>query len=115
MISIAQHTFKQQPGLVKLFRKCLAGAGQRLHQPKGAHVESALLAWKPVDAGLRRITIYKAVADETSVPRILENGAYGAEHPRIGRRHEEDERHDKERRIQILTAVKLCKRVAFFV
>jgi hypothetical protein len=27
---------------------------------------------------LRRITIYKAVADETSVPRILENGAYGS-------------------------------------
>src|SRR5882762_8774707 len=115
MIGIAQHPFKQQPGLIQLFGKYLAGAGQRLYQPERTHVEGAFLARKSVDAGLRRITIYKAVADESAIPRILENGAYGAEHPRIGRSHEEDQRHDQKRCVQVLTAVKLREGAAFLV
>jgi hypothetical protein len=39
----------------------------------------------------------------------------GADHPRISGSHEEDEWHDTERDIQVLTAVKLCKRFAFLV
>ena len=62
-------------------------------------LKSAFLARQSVDAGLRRIAIYEAVAKESSIPRILEDGVYSAEHPRIGRRHKKDQRHDKERRI----------------
>src|SRR6202043_1770308 len=113
MIGITQHTFKQQPSLIQLFGICQTCTRQGLHEPKRAHVESAFLSRKPIDAGLRRIAIDKAVADEATLAGIFEDGSYGVEHPRIGRRHEEDERHDKERSIQVLTAVKLCKRVAF--
>ena len=63
MIGIAQHPFKQQPGLIQFFGKCLACAGQGLYQPKRAHVESAFLARQSVDAGLWRIAIYQAVAE----------------------------------------------------
>jgi len=67
MIGIAQHPLKQQPGLIEFFGKCLAGAGQRLYQPERAHVESAFLARQSVDAGLRRIAIYQAIAEEAPV------------------------------------------------
>src|SRR6202158_3644679 len=113
MIGITQHAFKQQPGLIQLFGICQTCAGQRLYEPEGAHIECAFLAWKSVNAGLRRIAIYKAIADQAPKAGIFEDGAYGAQHPWIGRRHEEDERHDKERGIQVLTTVKLRKRVAF--
>src|ERR1700683_3555525 len=115
MIGITQYPFKEQPCLIQLFGNRQTRACERLYEPKRAHVESAFLAWESVNAGLRRITIYKAVANETSVPRILEDGVYGAEHPRIGRSHEEHERHDKERRVQVLAAIILGKRVAFLV
>src|SRR2546430_5127372 len=115
MIGIAQHAFKQQPGLVQLFGIRLTCPCQRFYEPKGAHVESAFLARKSVDAGLRRISIDKAVTEESAIARILENGAYGAEHPRIGRSHEEDQRHDQKRCIQVLTAVKLGKGAALLV
>src|ERR1700687_2390559 len=115
MIGIPQYTFKQQPGFIQLFGECQTRARQRLHKPKRTHVESAFLSRKSINAGLRRIAIDKAVADETSISRILEDGVYCADHPRIGGRHEEHERHDKERGIQILTAVELRKRAAFLV
>src|ERR1700684_3365677 len=115
MVGITQYTLKQKPGLIQLFGIRQTGASQRLYEPKRTHVESAFLSWEPINAGLRRIAIHKAVADEATLAGIFEDGSYGAEHPRIGRRHEEDERHDKERSIQVLTAVKLCKRVAFLV
>src|SRR6202140_324850 len=115
MVGITQYTLKQKPGLIQLFGIRQTGASQRFHQPKRAHVESAFLSRKSINAGLRRIAIHKAIADETSISRILEDGVYGADHSRIGGCHEEDERHDKERRIQVLTAVKLRKGVAFLV
>src|ERR1035438_320213 len=107
MIGITQHTFKQQSGLIELFGICQTCARQRLHQPKGAHVKSAFLSWESVNPGLRRITMHKAVADEASMARTFKDSVYGAEHPRIGWSHEEDERHNKERRVQVLAAVKL--------
>src|ERR1700675_2970152 len=59
--------------------------------------------------------MHKAVADEASMARTLKDRVYGAEHPRIGWSHEEDERHNKERRVQVLAAVKLGKRFALVV
>src|SRR6202049_4980811 len=115
MVGITQHTLKQKPGLIQLFDIRQTGPGQRFHQPKRAHVESAFFSRKSINAGLRRIAIDKAVADQTSISRILEDGVYGADHPRISGRHEENQWHDKERGIQVLTAVKLCKRLALLV
>src|SRR6202047_5233442 len=115
MVGITQYTLKQKPGLIQLFGIRQTGAGQRFHQPKRAHVESAFLSRKSINPGLRRIAIDKAIADETSFSRILEDGVYCAEHPRIGWSHEEDERHNKERRVQVLAAVKLGKRFALVV
>src|SRR5450432_34838 len=115
MIGITQHTFEQQPGLIQLFGICQTCARQCLYEPKRTHVESAFLSWEPINAGLRRIAIDKAIADETSISRILEDGIYCADHPWISGRHEENKWHDKERGIQVLTAVKLCKRFALLV
>src|ERR1700730_10973739 len=115
MVGITQHALKQKPGLIQLFGIRQTGARQRFHQPERAHVESAFLSRKSINAGLRRIAIDKAVADETAISRILEDGVYRADHPRISGRHEEDKWHDKERGIKVLTAVKLCERFALLV
>src|SRR6202165_6249065 len=100
MVGITQYTLKQKPGLIQLFGICQTCARQRLHQPKRTHVESAFLSWESVNPGLRRITMHKAVADEASIARTFKDSVYGAEHPRIGRSHEADERHNK--RVQVL-------------
>ena len=71
-----------------------SGARQRLYQPKGAHVESTFLARQTVNTGLRRIAIDKAVADETSIPRILEEAFMVLIIRGIGRSHKEDQRHN---------------------
>src|SRR5450432_1076274 len=115
VVGVAQHTFKQQPGFIQLFRGSHTRASERLYEPKRTHIESTLRSRKSVNAGLRRITIDEAVTDKTSMPRILEDGLYGAEHPWISRRHEKDQRHNKERRVQVFAAVKLGKRAAFLV
>src|ERR1700694_602398 len=96
MVGITQYTLKQKPGLIQLFGIRQTGASQRFHQPKRAHVESAFLSRK-------------------SITRILEDGVYCADHPWISGRHEENKWHDKERGIQVPTAVKLCKRFALLV
>src|SRR5580693_8270610 len=101
--------------MIQLFGVRLTGARQRLYQPKRAHVEGAFLARESVNAGLRRITIYEGVADEASIPRMLEDCVYRAEHPRICRSHEEHQWHYQKRCIQILTAVKLGKGMALFI
>src|ERR1700693_4665232 len=59
--------------------------------------------------------MHKAVADEASMARTFKDSVYGAENPRMGWSHEEDERHNKERRVQVLAAVKLGKRFALVV
>jgi hypothetical protein len=41
----------------------LACARQRFHKPKGAHAKNTFLARKPIDPGMRRITMYEAVGD----------------------------------------------------
>src|ERR1700693_3932264 len=106
MVGVTQNTLKQKPGLIQLFGIRQTGASQRLYEPKRTHVESAFLSWEPINAGLRRIAIHKAVADEATLAGIFEDGSYGAEHPRVGRGHEEDERHAQEPKNQGLTGVK---------
>src|SRR5438309_524297 len=101
MVGIAQHTFKQQPGMIQFFGICLTCSGQRLYEPKRAHVESAFLARQSVDTALRRITIHKTVADETSMAGTFKDSFDRAEHPRIRRSHEEHEGHNKERCVQV--------------
>src|ERR1700682_2051222 len=59
--------------------------------------------------------MHKAVADEASMARTFKDSVEGSGHPRIGWSHEEDERHNKERRVQVLAAVKLGKRFALVV
>src|ERR1700732_1395907 len=115
MVGITQYTLKQKPGLIQLFGIRQTGAGQRFHQPKRAHVESAFLSRKSINAGLRRIAIDKAVADETAISRILAGGVYRADPHGLSGRHEQDEWRDKERGIQVLTAIKLCERFALLV
>src|ERR1700747_701565 len=73
MICITQHSFKHELGLVELFRISLTCTCQRFHEPEGAHVKCAFFSGTPVNARLRRVTVYQAVADETSVTRALEN------------------------------------------
>src|SRR5450755_1550241 len=115
VVGVAQHAFKQQPGFVQLFRDSHTRASECLYEPKRTHVESTLRSRKSVNACLRRITIDKAVTHKTSVLRILADRAYGADHPRIGRSHKEDQRHNKERRVQVFAAVTLRKCVAFLI
>src|ERR1700688_688175 len=115
VVGVAEHTFKQQPGFLQLSRGSHTRASERLYEPKRTHVESTLRSWKSVNAGLRRITIDEAVTHKASILRILADRVYGADHPRISGRHEEDERHNKERRVQVFAAVKLSKCVAFLV
>src|ERR1700722_14891345 len=115
VVGVAEHTFKQQPGFLQLFRSSHPRASERLYEPKRTHIESTLRSRKAVNARLRRITIDEAVTDETSVLRILADRVYGADHPRIGWSHKEDQRHNKERRVQVLAAVKLRKCLAFLV
>src|ERR1700693_4544286 len=109
VVGVAQHTFKQQPGFLQLFRGSHTRASERLYEPKRTHIESSLRTRKSINAGLRRIAIDEAVADKTSIPRILADPVYSADHPRIGWRHEKNERHNKERRVQVFAAVKLRK------
>src|ERR1700758_1429754 len=109
MIRIAQHAFKQQSGLVQPFWIRQACACQRFNQPKGAHVKSTFLARESVNTGMRRIAMYQAVADKAAMTGGFKGSVYGAEHPRVGRSHKEDERHNKEGGVEVLTTVKLCK------
>src|ERR1700688_1727062 len=95
VVGVAQHTFKQQPGFVQLFRDSRTRASERLYEPKRTHIESTLSTRKSVDACLRRITIDEAVTDKTSIPRILADRIYGADHARISGRHEKNEGHNK--------------------
>jgi outer membrane protein OmpA-like peptidoglycan-associated protein len=74
MICITQHSFKHKPSLVELFRISLTCACQCFHEPEGAHVKCAFLPGKPVNARLRGVTVYQAVADETSVTRDSARG-----------------------------------------
>src|SRR6202051_1411595 len=115
MIGITQHAFKQQSSVIQFFGICQTCARQRLYEPKGAHVKSAFLSWESVNPGLRRITMHKAVADEASMARTFKDSVYGAEHPRIGWSHEEEHGPNKERRVQVLAAVKLGKGFALVV
>src|SRR5882762_2309540 len=101
--------------MIQFFGICLTRSRQRLYEPKRAHVESPFLAWQTVNTGLRRIAIHQAVTNETSMAGTFKDSVYGAEHPRIGRSHEEHERHNKERSVQVLASVKLCKRLALLV
>src|SRR5262245_59427202 len=89
MVGIAQHAFEQEPRLIKLLRYGLTRASQRFYEPERAHVKRAFLARKPVNTGLRRVTVHKAVADQTTVARAFEHGRNGAQHPRIIRGHKE--------------------------
>src|ERR1022692_4061718 len=84
VVGIAQHTFKQQPGFLQLFRNSHTGASDPLYEPKRTHIESTLRSRKSVNAGLRGITIDETVTDKTSIPRILADRVYSADHPRIG-------------------------------
>jgi hypothetical protein len=101
MIRIAQHPFEQQSGLVQPFGIRQACPCQRFHEPKGAHVKSTFLARESVNTGLRRTAMHEAVADKATVTGALKDGVYGAEHPGIGRSHEEDERHNKEGGVEV--------------
>src|SRR4051794_38854282 len=73
MIGITEHSFEHNPGLVEFFRTSLTRACQRLHKPEGTHVECALLTRKSVNAGLRRITVDQAIANETTLTWVLED------------------------------------------
>src|SRR5882724_3140143 len=94
MIRITQHSLKHKPGLVELFRDSLTRSRKRLHKPERAHVESALLTRKSVNARLRRVSVDQAVTDETAVAWALKDRIQGAEHPRIVWGHEKYQRHD---------------------
>src|SRR5258708_22949732 len=108
MIRIAQNAFKKQSGLIQPLGIRHACACQRFHKPKGAHVKSTFLARESVNTATRWIAIHEAVADKAPVTGAFKDSVYGAEHPRIGRSHEEDERHNKEGDVQTITTAKLC-------
>src|SRR5215472_4163782 len=115
MIGVTQHPFKQEHGLIKFLRISLTCARQRLHQPKGAHVERSFFARKSVNSGVRRVAEYKTVADETTLAWALENGVYCAEHPRIVRSHKENQRHNQKRSVQVLAPIELSKRATLLI
>src|SRR5438105_14851472 len=109
MIRIAQHSFKQQSGLIQPFRIRQACACQRFHKPKGTHVKSTFLARESVNTWMRRIAMHEAVADKSPVTGALKDSVYGAAHPGIGRSHEDSARINKEGGVEVVTTVKLCK------
>src|ERR1700722_8253990 len=113
MVGITQHSFKQQLGFVQLSRYSRTRASERFYKPKRTHIKSTLRSRESVNARLRRVAIYETVTDKTSISRILADRVYGADHPRIGGSHKEDQRHNKERRIQVFATVELGKCVAF--
>src|SRR6266508_3059413 len=100
---------------MELFRDSLTRPRQRLREPEGAHVEGALLARKSVNPRLRRIAVHEAVTDETAAAWLLKDSSYRAEHPRIVRGHEENQRHDQKRGIQVLAPVELGKGATLLV
>src|SRR5262245_61251189 len=79
MVGIAQHTFEEQHGLIQFFWIGLTCARQGLHEPERAHVESAFLARKSIDTGVRRVAVHETVADETTLAGALEDRFYRAE------------------------------------
>src|SRR5215469_9881139 len=115
MVGITQHAFEEEHGLIQLFRAGLTGACQRLHEPEGAHVESALLARKPIDTRVRRVAVHETVTDETTLAGALENGIYCAEHAGIVGSHEKNQRHNQKRRIQVLAPIELSERAPLLI
>src|SRR5580704_19042116 len=85
MVGVIDHAFKEQAGFVEPLRICLAGACERFDQPKGAHVERALFTREAIDAGLWRIAVDKAVADEAAIARVFQNRLDGRNHSWVGR------------------------------
>src|SRR5207245_9242799 len=112
---ITDHTFKQQPCLIQLVVIRLTGARQHFNKPKGAHVESTFFTRESINTGMWRIAMHEAVADKPPLTGIFKDSVQRLEHPRVGWGHEKEKRNNKERRMQVLTAVKLCKCFALFV
>ena len=94
VIGVAEHAFEEEARFVKPRGIGLTRASECFDEPEGAHVEGALFAGETVDARLRRVSIDQAVADESAIARVGEDGFDGADHSRIDGRHEKNKRHD---------------------
>ena len=105
VIGVAEHPLEDDAGLVELLRVGLAGAGQRLDQPEGAHVEGAFVAGESIHTG--RVAMDEAVAHEAAVARVLHDGVERAEHAGIGGSHEEDKGHHEQGGVEGFAAVGL--------
>src|SRR6202000_1744605 len=79
------------------------------------HIESAFMAGKAVNARVRRISLNKTVTDEAAVLGIFHDGINRTDHARITGGHEKDQRHNEQRGIEIIAAVKLREGVPLFV
>src|SRR5262249_36523390 len=76
---------------------------------EGAHVESAFFAGKAINPRFGWVAVHKTIADQTAMAWTLEDRIKCTEHPWIVWSHEEYQRHDQERGIQILTSVRLSE------
>ena len=88
MVSARQHFFKQPLCFIEA-----AHASQRLHQPKGAHVESTFAGWQSVARDGWVVAENPAVSQQPPFADRFTDCVYSFHHHRICRRHEEDKWH----------------------
>ena len=86
VIGVAEHLLEDEARLVQVTH-----ARQALDIPEGAHRERPFLSREPVGESAREtITIHERVAHQLPLDR-----AQRRDPPRVGRRHEADERHQE--------------------
>ena len=115
VVGVSQHLLEHEAGLVEPPRIAPAGAGEGLDEPESAHVERALVSAQPVGELLVVVAIDEAVGHQPALLRAAVDGVDGAQHARVGGRHEEDQRHDEVGGVQRIAAVMLDESLALLV
>src|SRR5262245_24173499 len=101
VIGVAQHLLEEEPRLVQV-----AHAGEALDIPEGTHRKRAFLPREPVgESAVEAIAIDQGVTHQLALDR-----AQRRDPPRVGRRHEADERHEERRGVQGRSADMLDER-----
>ena len=110
VVGVAQHLLKHQPRLIQPARVAPPGARQRLHQPEGAHIESAFMPGQPIVKLAGVVAVHQAVRNQPPLLRATVDGVNGAQHPRVGGRHKKHQRHNQVGGVQRVAVVVLHKR-----
>ena len=112
MIRITQHLFEEEPGVVKSCGVGPAGPSQSLDEPERAHVESSLSARQAIRSSSGVIAVDQAIRGQPTLVQLFADRVNCADHSRVVRGHEEDQRHQQAGCIQGIGTVALDKRSA---